>query len=158
MHGTRPFFSHRCTPYARYRPRSGLEFWGVAGYGYGSMTLNPADKYPASQDPANPDIWLTMFGVGGRSTMLSADASGGPVLDVAADALLTPHGCRCRRVTAGSRIGIRHPPAPGSGRCLGACRWPMVPHSHPTLAAALRYDAGDGETRPWLELGTGLTL
>ena len=156
VHGTVRSSLTAVHPYARYRPRSGLEFWGVAGYGYGYMTLNPADKYPASQDPANPDIWLTMFGVGGRSTMLSADASGGPVLDVAADALLTRTGAAAagslREAVSASTTRLR----------LGLeGAWSLSVDNAtaltPTLAAALRYDAGDGETGLGLELGTGLT-
>lgn len=143
-------------PYARYRPRPGVEFRGVAGYGSGSMTLNPADTYSASKDPANPAIWLTMLGIGGRSTMLSAAASGGPVLDVVADALFTRTGAAdaasLREAVSASttrlRLGLE------GVRSLSVAEGAALT---PTLTAALRYDAGDAETGLGLELGTGLT-
>ena len=69
-------------PYIRYRPSADLELWGVAGYGRGTMTLDADDE-----DAANPDIWLSTIGVGGRGALLTAGQTGGPVVDLTADVL-----------------------------------------------------------------------
>ena len=142
-------------PYLRYRPRPGLEFRGVAGYGYGSMTLKANLQDPVSSIHANPDIWQTMVSLGVRSAVLPAAATGGLALDVTADALHT----RTAAETAGSlgeavsasttrlRLGME-----------GSRKWQFADGTSvvPTITTALRYDAGAAETGLGLELGVGL--
>ena len=137
-------------PYVRYRPSAGLETWGVAGYGRGTMTLDADDE-----DAANPDIWLTMVGVGGRAALLSPAESGGPALDLTTDALFT-------RIGAEADVPLRDEVEAFVSRLrLGLeSSWPRETAGGitltPTLSTALRYDAGDAEDGFGVELGAGV--
>ena len=136
-------------PYARIRPRPGLELWGAAGYGRGTMTLDAEDG-----SGAEPDVWLTMAAVGGRSSLLATDA-GGFALDLTADALFTRTGAEAAgslrdavdAATTRLRMGLE-----GSWAVQGAEGTAVVP----TFTTALRYDAGDAETGFGVELGSGV--
>ena len=138
-------------PYMRYRPSPGLEVWGVAGYGRGTMTLE-ADE----EDTANPDIWLTTIGIGGRGSLLTAEQTGGPALDLTADALLNRTGADndgpLRDAVAASttrlRLGLE-----SSWNLQNADGTSVVP----SLSTTLRYDAGDADTGLGVELGAAVT-
>ena len=137
-------------PYVRYRPSEGLELWGVAGYGRGTMTLDADDE-----DPANPDIWLTMVGVGGRAALRSPDQSGGLALDLTTDGLFT-------RIGAEADLPLRDAVEAFVSRLrLGLeSSWPRETADGitltPTLSTALRWDAGDAENGFGVELGAGV--
>ena len=137
-------------PYVRYWPSPGMAVWGVAGYGRGSMTLD-AD----GEDAANPDIWLTMVGVGGRSSLLSAEQTGGLELDLTTDGLFTRIGAEAdvplrdavEAFVSRLRLGLE-----SSWRRETAGGITLTP----TLSTALRYDAGDAENGFGVELGAGV--
>ena len=138
-------------PYTRFRPGPGMEFWGMAGYGRGTMTLDAEDE-----DPANPDIWLTTIVVGGRAALLPPQQTGGPALDLTADALLT-------RTGAATDLPLRDAVEATTTRLrLGLeTSWIWKGENgtslKPTLSTALRYDGGDVETGFGLEVGAGIT-
>ena len=119
-------------PYGRIRPQPGLELWGAAGYGRGAMTLEGEDG-----SGAKPDVWLTMAAVGGRGSLLAAEQTGGPALDLTVDALFTRAGAKAAgslrdRVDASTtplRMGLE-----GSWDVQDADGTNVVP----TLSAALR--------------------
>ena len=142
-------------PYVRYRPSADLEFWGVAGYGRGTMTLDADGKTADDEATANPDIWLTTIGIGGRSALLTTEQTGGPAVDLTADALFT-------RTGADADIPLRDAVEAATTRVrLGVeSSWPWQNANGtslmPTLSTALRYDAGDAETGLDLEVGAGV--
>ena len=137
-------------PYIRYRPSPGLEVWGVAGYGRGTMTLAVDEE-----DTANPDIWLTTIGIGGRGSLLTAEQTGGPALALTADALLIRTGADddgpLRDAVAASttrlRLGLE-----SSWNLQSADGTSVVP----SLSTTLRYDAGDADTGLGVELGAAV--
>ncbi len=136
-------------PYLRYRPRTGLEFWGMLGHGQGEMTLETA-----GDERATPDISMNMVGVGGRSALRSAQETGGPAVDMVGDVLLArteseAAGDLKKAVSAKTtrvRLGLE-----------GSWDWRLQDGSllKPTLEAGLRHDGGDAENGFGLELGGG---
>ena len=133
----------------RYRLSAGLEFWGVAGCGRGTMTLDAGDEAAA-----NPDIWLSTIGIGGRAALLPSDQSGGLALDLVTDGLFT-------RIGAEADVPLRDAVEAFVSRLrLGLeSSWPRETAGGitltPTLSTALRYDTGDAETGLGVEVGTG---
>ena len=137
-------------PYLRYAVTDRLAVWGLFGYGWGELDLEPD-----TDDTMETDTTLVMGAFGGRGILLAAPESGGFQLATRTDAMLTrtssdavqtvdgnmasgdAEAHRLRLVLEGSR-----PVTWAEGRRLT-----------PTMEVGLRHDWGDAETGFGLELG-----
>ena len=133
-------------PWGRYEASESLAFWGVVGYGTGSLTLTPAD-----QAPIETDMGLTMAALGLRSVLTEAPPEGGLELSLTSDALAVRTTSDEVRGSGGNlaaseadvtrlRLGLE-----GTWRGLGT----LVP----TLEVGARHDGGDAETGFGADIG-----
>ena len=137
-------------PYLRYAVTERLDVWGLLGYGWGDLTMQPG-----ADATFETDTTFIMGAFGSRGILLQASDSGGFQLATRTDAMLTrttsdavttgagnlesaeADAHRLRVVLEGTRAM-----AFAEGRSLT-----------PTLEIGLRHDWGDAETGFGLELG-----
>ena len=133
-------------PYLRYAVNERVDVWGVLGYGWGDMTLEPE-----TSDTLETDTTLLMGSFGGRGILLSARENAGFELAARTDAMLT-------RTTSGAAAGLASADADahrlrlvleGSRPVL----WPGGESVTPSMTLGLRHDWGDAETGFGLEVG-----
>ena len=127
----------------------GHPFWGVAGLGFGDLTLTPEGGSPASAGIA----WR-MAAAGTEGVLASGEWLGGAHLGWHADALWT-------RTTSQSATGIAASFGETTRLRLGLrAAWERTLASGATLRTdletGLRHDGGDAETGYGLEIGGGL--
>ena len=140
-------------PYGRYAASEQVSVWGVAGYGAGTLTLEPEGARPIETD-----MDLAMAAAGLRAVAVRPGEGGGPELAVTADALavrttyerargsgghLAPADADVTRLTLGIE-GRWHGVQAGGGRLV------------PSLEIGARHDGGDAETGFGVDLGAGI--
>ncbi|MDE0056923.1 MAG: hypothetical protein OXP07_02280, partial [Defluviicoccus sp.] len=141
-------------PYLRYALGERISVWGAAGYGEGSLTLEPDGRAAVRTDVDVAMVAGGLRGVvqgaaeGGRLRLaVVADALGVRTRAEAADdgegAILRPVDADATRVKLGIEGGL-------SGLAIGEHRL------LPTLEIAGRHDGGDAETGYGLDVGGGL--
>ena len=74
-------------PWVRHAVSARLSVWGVAGYGEGSLTLDPEDADGARTEPIRPGLDLTMAAFGLRGVLVKPPETGGIELAVGTDAM-----------------------------------------------------------------------
>ena len=133
-------------PYLRYAVNERVDVWGVLGYGWGDMALEPG-----TGGILETDTTLLMGSFGGRGILLSAPENAGFELAARTDAMLT-------RTTSGAVEGLASTDADahrlrlileGSRPVL----WPEGESVTPSMTLGVRHDWGDAETGFGLELG-----
>ena len=88
-------------PWVRLAMGERLSVWGVAGYGEGSLTLDPGDAEGARTGAIRTGLDLAMMAVGLRGVLVQAPETGGIELAVTTDAM----GVRTRSAAVGGRLG-----------------------------------------------------
>ena len=133
-------------PYLRYAVNERVDVWGVLGYGWGDMTLEPG-----TGGTLETDTTLLMGAFGGRGILLSAPDNAGFQLAARTDAMLT-------RTTSGAVAGLAETEADAHRLRLvlegtRPVLWPEGQSVTPTVELGVRHDWGDAETGFGLELG-----
>ena len=138
-------------PYLRYAVTERLDVWGLLGYGWGDLTLQPG-----AGSPLETDTNLVMGSFGGRGILLQAEDTGGFQLATRTDAMLT-------RTTSDAVTGDKGNLASSEADAhrlrliLEGTRgftWDEGRTLTPTLEVGLRHDWGDAETGFGVELGS----
>ena len=136
-------------PYGRYAVSERVTVWGVAGYGAGKLTLEPA-----GQRAMEADTDLAMAAAGLRGVLVTAPDGGGVELAVKPDALWLRTTSEAVTGLAGAearvtrlRLGVE-----GTWRGLEAGGGRLLP----SLELAVRHDGGDAETGFGADIGAGL--
>ena len=144
-------------PYGRHDLTDRVTVWGTAGYGTGTLTLEPQDG-----GPIGTDMDLVMAAAGLHGVALEAPADGGPELAVKTDAMAVR--------TSSDAVGGR---GDGGAGNLAAAEadvtrlrlglegtWKGLAIGtgtlRPRLEVGVRRDGGDAETGFGLDLGGGL--
>ena len=133
-------------PYLRYAVNERVDVWGVLGYGWGDLTLEPG-----TGGTLETDTTLLMGSFGGRGILLSAPDNAGFQLATRTDAMLT-------RTTSGAVAGLAETEADAHRLRLvlegtRPVLWPEGQSVTPTVELGVRHDWGDAETGFGLELG-----
>ena len=137
-------------PYLRYAVTERLAVWGMLGYGWGDLSLQPG-----TAEPLETDTTLLMGAFGGRGILLAASESGGFQLATRTDAMLTRTTSDAVTTGAG-KLESAEADAHRLRLVLEGSRgvtWPEGRTLTPTLEIGLRHDWGDAETGFGLELG-----
>ena len=142
-------------PYGRYAVSDRVSLWSIAGYGAGTLTLEPEDGARVETD-----IDMAMAAAGGRGVLAEAPAEGGVELAVKADGLMLRISSDAARDDAGGRLAASDADVNRLRLGLeGAWRGIETEGGGtltPTLEAGLRHDGGDAETGLGLEAGAGI--
>ena len=137
-------------PYLRYAVTERLDVWGMLGYGWGDLSLQPE-----TDTTFETDTDFVMGAFGGRGILLQASESGGFQLATRTDAMLTRTSSDA--VTTGDgNLASSEADAHRLRVVLEGTRavtWPEGRTLTPTLEVGLRHDWGDAETGFGLELG-----
>ena len=88
-------------PWIRHAVSERLSVWGVAGYGEGSLTLDPEDADGARTGTIRTGLDLTMAAVGLRGVLVRPPETGGIELAIRTDAM----GVRTRSAAVGGSSG-----------------------------------------------------
>ena len=137
-------------PYGRYALTPRLGLWATAGYGWGSLSLNPDGDGPEY----NPATTLALGAVGMDGLLLDG-GNEGITLTTTADALFLKTSSEAVEGLASSegnitrlRLGLEatRPFPLSNGASLS-----------PSLEVGLRQDSGDAETGFGMDLGAGLS-
>ena len=133
-------------PYLRYAVNERLDVWGVLGYGWGDVTLQPGPGATLETGTT-----LVMGAFGGRGLLLAAADTGGFQLATRTDAMLT-------RTTSDAVAGLQASEADAHRLRLvlegtREVTWPEGRRLTPAVEIGLRHDWGDAETGFGLELG-----
>ena len=136
-------------PWGRYALTERVEVWGAAGYGEGTLTLEPA-----GQDAVRTDLDLGMAAAGLRGTLIEGGADGftlaaktdAMTVQTSTDAVVGELAASDAGVTR-LRLGLEGslPVALGDGSVLT-----------PSMEVGVRHDGGDAETGFGADIGGGL--
>ena len=137
-------------PYGRYALTPRLGVWATAGYGWGSLSLNPDGDAPEY----NPATTMALGAVGMDGLLLDG-GSEGVTLTTTADALFLKTSSEAVEGLASSEGNI-------SRLRLGLEASRAFPLANgaslsPSLEVGLRQDSGDAETGFGMDLGAGLS-
>ena len=137
-------------PYLGYQATDRLSIWGVAGYGWGGLSMPDGDR------TIRTDIDMTMVAAGARSELTRADDTRDVDLALEVDGLYLRLGSgsvsRLEGLNANVtrlRLGLE-----GSRAMELANGTELTPR----LGAALRLDGGDAETGFGMDVGGGLVF
>ncbi len=137
-------------PYLRYAVTDRLAVWGLFGYGWGELDLEPD-----TDDTMETDTTLVMGAFGGRGILLAAPESGGFQLATRTDAMLTRTSSDAVQTVDGN-MASGDAEAHRLRLVLEGSRgfaWAEGRRLTPTMEVGLRHDWGDAETGFGLELG-----
>ena len=143
-------------PWARYALSERLSVWGAAGYGQGTLTLDPEGE-GAGKQAMQADLSFAMAAAGARGELLEPPGeAGGPALALVSDAMLVrTESERTRGLAAASADVTRLRLAlDGSWRFALAGDAALTP----SLALGVRHDGGDAETGFGVDIGGGLAF
>ena len=143
-------------PWARYAVSERLSVWGVAGYGAGTLTLEPEPE-GGNQGAMKAGLSLAMAAAGARGELVEPPGeAGGPALALVTDAMFV-------RTDSESAAGL-----PASSAEVTRLRltldssWRFAFENGsaltPSIEAGLRHDGGDAESGIGVELGGGLAF
>ena len=143
-------------PWARYALSDRLSVWGAAGYGAGTLTLDPEGE-GAGEQPMQADLSFAMAAAGARGELLEPPGeAGGPALALVSDAMFArTESERPRDLAAASADVTRLRLAlDGSWRFVLAGDAALTP----SLELGVRHDGGDAETGFGVDIGGGLAF
>ncbi len=144
-------------PWTRYALGERLSVWGVAGYGDGSLTLEPRAEDGARAEALRTDLDLTMAAAGLRGVALDggeddltlAVKTDAMIVRTASDAVSGPGGnlAAAEAEVTRLRLGLE-----------GSRPLPLADGSTltPGMEIAMRHDGGDAETGFGADIGAGL--
>ena len=145
-------------PWVRHAVSARLSVWGVAGYGEGSLTLDPEDADGARTEAIRTGLDLTMAAFGLRGVLVKTPETGGIELAVRTDAM----GVRIRSAAVrGSSGNLAAVTAETTRLRLGLeGSWPVRLADGsmltPSVEIGMRRDGGDAETGFGADIGAGL--
>ena len=147
-------------PWARYAVSERLSVWGVAGYGAGTLTVDPEGE-GAGKEAMRADLSLALAAAGARGELLEPPGeAGGPALALAGDAMFV-------RTESGSSKGedgnLAAAEADVSRLRLaldGSWRFALEGGAAltPSLEVGVRHDGGDAETGFGVDVGGGFAF
>ena len=143
-------------PWARYALSDRLSVWGAAGYGQGTLTLDPEGE-GAGKQAMQADLSFAMAAAGARGELLEPPGDdGGPALALVSDAMFVrTESERTRGLAAASADVTRLRLAlDGSWRFVLAGDAALTP----SLELGVRHDGGDAETGFGVDIGGGLAF
>ena len=143
-------------PWARYALSERLSVWGAAGYGAGTLTLDPEGE-GAGKQAMQADLSFAMAAAGARGELLEPPGdAGGPALALVSDAMFVrTESERTRGLAAASADVTRLRLAlDGSWRFVLAGDAALTP----SLELGVRHDGGDAETGFGVDIGGGLAF
>ena len=140
-------------PYGRYAVSDRVSVWGVAGYGEGTLTVEPE-----GQATLETDMDLAMASVGMRGVLVQAPPEGGAELAVKSDAMAVRTTSEAVRTGTGNmaaaqadvtrlRLGLE------GSRAFGFAGGASFT---PSVELGVRHDGGDAETGLGADIGAGL--
>ena len=144
-------------PWVSYAPDERLSVWGVAGYGDGSLTLEPRAEDGGRAEAIGTDLDLMMAAVGLRGVALDGGGDGltlavktdALIVRAASDAVSGPGGnlAAAEAEVTRLRLGLE-----------GSRPLPLADGSTltPSMEIAMRHDGGDAETGFGADIGVGL--
>ena len=139
-------------PWARYAVSERLSVWGAAGYGAGTLTLEPE-----GEKPMKADLSLAMAAAGARGDLLEAPGdAGGPALALVGDAMFVRTESERTTVLVAASADVTRLRLALDGS------WRFVleggPALTPSLELGVRHDGGDAETGFGVDIGGGLVF
>ena len=143
-------------PWARYAMSERFSVWGAAGYGAGTLTLDP-DGEDAGERAMQAGLTLALAALGARGELLEAPGdAGGPGLALVSDALLV-------RTESESTRGLAAASADVTRLRLALDGWWRFALAQdvaltPSLELGVRHDGGDAETGFGVDIGGGLAF
>ena len=141
-------------PWARYAASEHLSVWGAAGYGTGTLTLEPEG---GNERAMKAGLSLAMAAAGGRGELVERPGeAGGPALALTTDAMFV-------RTDSESVPGLEASSAEVTRLRLaldGSWRFASENGAAltPSLEAGVRHDGGDAETGLGVDIGGGLAF
>ena len=140
-------------PYGRYEASDRLSVWGVAGYGEGTLTVEPED-----QAALETDMGLAMASVGVRGILMKAPPEGGAELAVTSDTMAVR---TTSEAVSGDTGNLAAAEAGVTRLRLGlegsrAFRFKGGASLTPRVELGVRHDGGDAETGFGADVGAGL--
>ncbi len=137
-------------PYGRYALTPRLDLWATAGYGWGTLSLNP----DGNEEEYEPDTTMTMVAVGIDGLLLDG-GSEGISLNTTADLLSL-------NTTSEEVEGLESSEGNVSRFRLGLEATRPFPLANgasllPSMEVGIRQDSGDAETGFGMDLGAGVT-
>ena len=149
-------------PYAGYRLGESLDFWGLAGYGSGALTLTRLADASRPRDVATETgLSMRMAAVGARGAVLSGTETGGFDLTVAGDAFWVRMDSDAVDSASSGRMAAARGEASRLRLAARGSRAFEVDGGQvftPSLELGLRHDGGDAETGAGLDAGAGARL
>ena len=138
-------------PYLRYAVNDRLAVWGLLGYGWGELTVEPEIGTTYETDTT-----LVMGAFGGRGVLLPAGESGGFELATRTDAMLTRTTSDAVTTATNGNLASGEADAHRLRLILEGSRgftWAEGRSLTPSVELGLRHDWGDAETGFGVELG-----
>ena len=144
-------------PWARYAPDERLSVWGVAGYGHGSLTLDPEDVDGAPTGAIRTGLDLWMAGAGLRGVALDGGEDG-LTLAVKTDAMIVRTGSDSVSGAGGNLAAAKAEVTRLRLGLEGSRPFRLADDSvlTPSMEIGLRHDGGDAETGVGADIGAGL--
>ena len=143
-------------PWGRQALNERVTLWGVAGYGEGTLALEPEDGARI-----DTDLDLAMAAAGLRGVLVEAPAEGGLELAAKGDALIVRSASEAAQGSDGGlleaasakvtrlRLGLE-----GTRAFRSEGGWTLTP----SFGLGVRHDGGDAETGFGVDLGAGLAF
>ena len=138
-------------PYLRYAVNDRLAVWGLLGYGWGELTVEPEIGTTYETDTT-----LVMGAFGGRGVLLPAGESGGFELATRTDAMLTRTTSDAVTTATNGNLASGEADAHRLRLILEGSRgftWAEGRSLTPSVELGLRHDWGDAETGFGVEVG-----
>ena len=141
-------------PYGRYEASDRLSVWGVAGYGEGTLKVEPE-----AQAALETDMDLAMASVGVRSILMKAPPGGGAELAIKSDAMAVRTTSEAVSTAGAGNLAASE--ADVTRIRLGlegsrAFRFAGSASLTPSVELGVRHDGGDAETGFGADIGAGL--
>ena len=137
-------------PYVRLRASEQLSFWGMGGFGAGTMTITQED------DPGiESDISMRMGALGVKGTVLEAPPEGGLAVNVKSDVMHVRMESEAVTSSIGNMEGAEADVTRYRLILEGSRAYALAGEATltPSIEVGLRHDAGDAETGTGVELG-----
>ena len=143
-------------PWARYALSERFSVWGAAGYGAGTLTLDP-DGEDAGERAMQAGLTLALAALGARGELLEPPGDGGgPGLALVSDAMFVRTASESTRGLAAASADVTRLRLALDGSWRFALAQDVV--LTPSLELGVRHDGGDAETGFGVDIGGGLAF
>ena len=143
-------------PWARYAMSERFSVWGAAGYGAGTLALDP-DGEDAGERAMQADLTLALAALGARGELLERPGdAGGPGLALVSDAMFVRTESESTRGLAAASADVTRLRLALDGSWRFALAQDVA--LTPSLELGVRHDGGDAETGFGVDIGGGLAF